>query len=91
MDKNIEGVITSLLSETNTGNALSEIFREISSKKKDGQNRNSDETETVSSTRLQKKIDAISSLLPMLSSENAEKANFIIRVLTIAKFITELE
>ena len=91
MDKNIEGVITSLLSDTNTGNALSEILREIALNKKDGQNSNSNDSESASSNRLQKKIDAISSLLPVLSPENAEQAKFIIRILTTAKFISELK
>lgn len=91
MDKNIETVITSLLAEKNTGNALSEILKGINDKNKAGNYDTEAKITEETNIKLQKKIDAISSLIPLLSDENAEQAKFIIRILSIAKFITELE
>ena len=85
MEKNIEGVLENLLSDNKNSNVLLELIKEVLN--------NHPETAsnvTVENTKLKKKIDIVTSILPMLPPDNAEQAKFIIRILTIAKFISEL-
>lgn len=88
MENSIDTVLNALLSDKNASKALTEVLnlnKEITDKKFDMQITNE------KSNRIQQKIDILKTVEPILSEKNREHIRFFIKVLTIAKIISEIE
>lgn len=83
MSNSIESAITSLLSDNNTVKKLETLL------KSNNDNENT-KPNNEKSKQFQQKIDILKTIEPMISEKNREHISFIIKVLNIAKLLSEI-
>lgn len=88
MNNSLETVISTLLSDKNTTKTLENILTSSHEKTTtDSEIPNHNEKSSL----LQRKIEILKTIEPMLGEKNSEHIRFLIKVLSIAKLITEMD